>query len=124
MLSIQHETFAYISNICKKKKKIWESTLLCLLNVIKMIQNAFNLMSLIDFVLYYILSTCNKFDNIQIKQRWDLISALHHEFIEKPIGPLIRHGSHRDSRRRKCMLDSINRGSYNLKVKDLQCLLK
>jgi hypothetical protein len=65
-------------------------------------------------LIYGILTTCNKFDAVQIKLQWTRIADLHKKHLEMPIGPLRGHASDDDARRRKLMLESIYKGTFGL----------
>jgi hypothetical protein len=60
-----------------------------------------------------LLPTCNTFTHVSVQQRWDQMrSFMSTHFGE--IGVLVAHASDGDRRRVKCMLQSIDRGTYGL----------
>ena len=66
-------------------------------------------------LIYGILTTCNKFDVVQVKLQWTHKATLHKKHLEMPIGLFSGHASDGDAKRRKLMLESIYKGIFGLK---------
>lgn len=62
-----------------------------------------------------LLSTCMKFNAPLVLDQWLRIRLASKEFLSD-VGVVIGHASDGDSKRRKLMLESINRGTYGLNV--------